>query len=93
MYKFAVLTKESPKKQKKLTQVLQQVDCVQQMLFKENKYEFGHGEIVYLHALPPKRSTILLILAIPNAIQPEEFFKSQLVNHKGRSSKLVCKKS
>jgi len=52
------------------------------MLFKENRYnQFAQGggsDTKQLQPLPPFRSKIVLILAIPSDVKPEKFFASQL---------------
>jgi len=48
------------------------------MLFKENRYEHGPyvGDTMYLSALPPFHSLILLIVAIPfETFPPNEFIE------------------
>lgn len=52
--------------------------CTELMLFKQNKYCYGGGDIIYLQTLPNYRSRILLIVAVPAAITPTMFFQQQL---------------
>ena len=53
------------------------------MLFKENRYvlyaQGGGSDTKHLQPLPPHRSPIVCIVAIPQTRSPEDFFNSQLV--------------
>lgn len=83
MFKFAVLLRPKwERTEESKSTAVQQLDALETMLFKENRYSLfaqgGGSDTKQLQPLPPFRSQVVLMLAVPGSSPPEQFFSTQL---------------